>query len=201
WTLHCPDCKDWCQTSIPSGLMLWHEGQFSSLASHRGSKRCVQAATRQRNKQSRTNDVRLLSRSHSLITAFSPSHCRSPPPPSDNCPGIEVVWPDDLRPFLMLFPWGRYHSGPDALPYTIDITQPSAPRARSKYCTHTRFQGSACDECTDVHRHILHLSEIARDPKQHTNYKYLGLGHLQDIAKTYAEQIKVLKLQVRVHSL
>jgi hypothetical protein len=73
WTLRCPDCKDWCQTSIPSGLMLWHEGQFSSLASHRGSKRCVQAATRQRNEQSRTDDVRLLSRSHSLITAFSPS--------------------------------------------------------------------------------------------------------------------------------
>ncbi|KAG2142384.1 hypothetical protein DEU56DRAFT_699584, partial [Suillus clintonianus] len=123
-----------------------------------------------------------------------------PSPPSDNCPGIAVVWPDDLRPFLMLFPWGRYHSGPDALPYTIDITQPSAPRARSKYCTHTRFQGSACDECTDVHRHILHLSEIARDPKHHTNYKYLGLGHLQDIAKTYAEQIKMLKLQELNHS-
>ncbi|KAG1738939.1 hypothetical protein EDD22DRAFT_787131 [Suillus occidentalis] len=68
------------------------------------------------------------------------------------------------------------------------------------YCTHTRFQGSACDECTDVHRHILHLSKITQDPKQHTNYKYLSLAHLQDIMKTYAKQIKVLKLQELNHS-
>jgi hypothetical protein len=41
WTLCCPDCKVWCHTSTPSGLMLWHEGQFSSLVSHRGSKQCI----------------------------------------------------------------------------------------------------------------------------------------------------------------
>lgn len=100
----------------------------------------------------------------------------------------------------MLFPWSRYHDGPDALPFTIDSTQPSAPRARSKHCSHARFQGSPCGECSDVHRHIVHLSEIARDPKHHTNYKFLGLGHMQDIAKTYADQIKQLKLQVHLHS-
>jgi hypothetical protein len=54
-TLRCPDCKTWCQTSIPSGLMLWHEGQFSSLVSHRGSKRCIQA--KQRTEQEPITDV------------------------------------------------------------------------------------------------------------------------------------------------
>ncbi|KAG1893164.1 uncharacterized protein F5891DRAFT_1131378 [Suillus fuscotomentosus] len=78
--------------------------------------------------------------------------------------------------------------------------QPSAPHARSKHCSHARFQGSPCGECSDVHRHIVHLSEIARDTKHHTNYKFLGLGHMQDIAKTYADQIKQLKLQELNHS-
>ncbi|KAG2049242.1 hypothetical protein BDR06DRAFT_984500 [Suillus hirtellus] len=37
---------------------------------------------------------------------------------------------------------------------------------------------------------------IARTPKVHTNYKFLGLAHVQDVARTYAEQIKQLKLQL-----
>ncbi|KAG2139089.1 uncharacterized protein EDB93DRAFT_1298960, partial [Suillus bovinus] len=87
--------------------------------------------------------------------------CRlSPSLHLDDCPGIAVVWPDDLRPFLMLFPWSWYHNGPDALPFTIDT----------------------------------------RDPKHHTNYKFLSLGHMQDIVKTYADQIKQLKLQQLNHS-
>ncbi|KAG2029090.1 hypothetical protein BDR03DRAFT_1051571, partial [Suillus americanus] len=39
-----------------------------------------------------------------------------------------------------------------------------------------------------------------RNPKHHTSYKFLGLGHMQDIVKTYADQIKQLKLQELNHS-
>lgn len=27
------------------------------------------------------------------------------PPAGHDCAGLTVVWPDDLRPFAMLFPW------------------------------------------------------------------------------------------------
>jgi hypothetical protein len=39
---------------------------------------------------------------------------------------------------------------------------------------------------------------LQRTPKVHTNYKFLGLAHVQDIARNYAEQIKQLKLQVHL---
>lgn len=68
WTLRCPDCKEWCQTSIPSGLMLWHEGQFSSLVSHRGSKRCIQAKRQTEQAQSLLCSDTLVA-SKSLITS------------------------------------------------------------------------------------------------------------------------------------
>jgi hypothetical protein len=35
-----------------------------------------------------------------------------------------------------------------------------------------------------------------RNPKSHTNYHYLGLAHMQDLAKGYADQTSQLKLQV-----
>jgi hypothetical protein len=44
--------------------------------------------------------------------------------------------------------------------------------------------------------HIARIAEVARDPKSHTNYKFLGLAHMQDIARTYANQLNDLKLQV-----
>ncbi|KAG1798230.1 uncharacterized protein HD556DRAFT_1440566 [Suillus plorans] len=94
-----------------------------------------------------------------------------------------------------MFPWESYHDGPNALPFTVDITHPSEPRARSKHCDPNMFDGSPCSECAIVHKHISWLVEIARDPKAHTNYKYLGLAHMQDIAKMYAAQVKELKLQ------
>ncbi|KIK44260.1 hypothetical protein CY34DRAFT_23175 [Suillus luteus UH-Slu-Lm8-n1] len=94
-----------------------------------------------------------------------------------------------------MFPWESYHDGPNALPFTVDITNPSEPRARSKHCHSDTFEGSPCCECAIVHKHISRLVEIARDPKAHTNYKYLGLAHMQDIAKMYAAQVKELKLQ------
>jgi hypothetical protein len=44
WRLLCPDCKQWVQTSMSSQLPLWHPGQFSSLSSHRGGKKCIKAS-------------------------------------------------------------------------------------------------------------------------------------------------------------
>ncbi|KAG1852547.1 hypothetical protein F4604DRAFT_1933696 [Suillus subluteus] len=53
----------------------------------------------------------------------------------------------------------------------------------------------SCNECAIVHKHISQLVEIAWDLKAHTNYKYLGLAHMQDVTKMYAAQVKQLKLQ------
>ncbi|KAG2044115.1 hypothetical protein BDR03DRAFT_977769 [Suillus americanus] len=41
----------------------------------------------------------------------------------------------------------------------------------------------------------LRAPPAVNDLKAHTNYKYLGLVHMQDIAKIYAAQVKELKLQ------
>ncbi|KAG0692024.1 hypothetical protein DFH29DRAFT_818403 [Suillus ampliporus] len=57
------------------------------------------------------------------------------------------------------------------------------------------IQGLPCNECTDLTVHVDHLIEIAQDLKPHTNYQFLGLAHLQDLARSYAEQVKKLKLQ------
>ncbi|KAG1725127.1 hypothetical protein EDB19DRAFT_1599983, partial [Suillus lakei] len=40
WELLCPDCAEWCQTGIHSGINLWISGQFVSLSNHRGSRKC-----------------------------------------------------------------------------------------------------------------------------------------------------------------
>ncbi|KAG1858796.1 hypothetical protein DFJ58DRAFT_840379 [Suillus subalutaceus] len=93
----------------------------------------------------------------------------------------------------MLFPWERYHNGLDALPFFIDTQNPSAIRLQSKRCL---SYGTPCDECTEIPLHVKHLADIARTPRAHTNYKFLGLAHVQDITRTYAEQIKQLKLQI-----
>jgi hypothetical protein len=34
WSLRCPGCKEWCQTSISSSIPLWAAGQFKSLSNH-----------------------------------------------------------------------------------------------------------------------------------------------------------------------
>jgi hypothetical protein len=97
----------------------------------------------------------------------------------------------------MLFPWERYHNGPDSLPFTLDISNLTMPRARSKLCLgSSATQDLPCDECADVPAHIARLAEVARAPKSRTNYRYLGLAHMQDIARSYAEQANTLKLQV-----
>lgn len=115
----------------------------------------------------------------------------------DLCTGVPIVWPDDMRPFVMLFPWERYHNGQDALPFTIDTRDPSALYARSKSCVvFTPHEGTPCHNCADVHEHVAHLIKIAQDPKPNTNYRFLGLGHLQDLLKASTEQVKHLKLQV-----
>ncbi|KAG1813664.1 uncharacterized protein BJ212DRAFT_1482561 [Suillus subaureus] len=93
----------------------------------------------------------------------------------------------------MLFPWEHYHNGPDALPFFIDTRNPSALRLQSKHCL---SYGTPCDECTEIPLHVECLADIAHTPKAHTNYKFLGLAHVQDVARTYAEQIKQLKLQL-----
>ncbi|KAG2035575.1 hypothetical protein BDR03DRAFT_1012434 [Suillus americanus] len=94
-----------------------------------------------------------------------------------------------------MFPWESYHNGLNALPFTVNITHPSEPRARSKHCDSTAFEGSPCSECAIVHKHISQLVKIVRDPKAHTNCKYLSIGHMQNLAKMYAAQVKELKLQ------
>ncbi|KAG1760014.1 hypothetical protein EDD22DRAFT_955328 [Suillus occidentalis] len=96
----------------------------------------------------------------------------------------------------MLFPWECYHNGPDSLPFTLDISNPTMPQAQSKLCLGSlAMQDLPCDECADVPAHIARLAEVARDPKSRTNYRYLGLAHMQDIARSYAKQANTLKLQ------
>ncbi|KAG2740437.1 hypothetical protein P692DRAFT_20753352 [Suillus brevipes Sb2] len=198
WRLRCPDCNEWSQTSIPSTVPLWSEGQFKSLSNHRGSKKCAQSVMKKK-KQLPAGNVYvsyhlLIDRYHYVTDIRYPSIMS--PLDERACAGIPINWPDDVRPFLVMFPWESYHDGPNALPFTVDITHPSEPRARSKHCDPNTFDGSPCGECAIVHKHISRLVEIARDPKAHTNYKYLGLAHMQDIAKMYAAQVKELKLQV-----
>ncbi|KAG2096550.1 uncharacterized protein F5147DRAFT_583983 [Suillus discolor] len=115
----------------------------------------------------------------------------------ETCTGVPVLWPEDLRPFLMLFPWEHYHSGPDSLPFTVDISNCATPRARSKLCLGcSAMQDIPCEECADIPTHIACIAEVTRDPKSHTNYKFLGLAHMQDIARIYANKLNELKLQV-----
>jgi hypothetical protein len=118
-------------------------------------------------------------------------------PQPQTCAGVSILWPEDLRLFPMLFPWERYHNGPDSLPFTLDISNPTMPQARSKLCLGSLVtQDLPCDECADVPAHIARLAEVARAPKSCTNYRYLSLAHMQDIARSYAEQANTLKLQV-----
>lgn len=97
----------------------------------------------------------------------------------------------------MVFPWERYHEGPDSLPFLVDLTTPSKPRLRSKCCKlSSPLADVPCDECADISQHVNHLADAARNPKSHTNYRYLGLAHMQDLAKGYADQTRQLRLQV-----
>ncbi|KAG1753401.1 hypothetical protein EDB19DRAFT_1824124 [Suillus lakei] len=96
----------------------------------------------------------------------------------------------------MAFPWAQYHDGPDGLPFTVDITIPRLPHTRSKLCSHlTIREDYPCDECGEMYTHIYRLIDIARNPKAHTNYKFLGLAHMQDLVKKHADQVNELKLQ------
>ncbi|KAG1877634.1 hypothetical protein DFJ58DRAFT_720422 [Suillus subalutaceus] len=96
----------------------------------------------------------------------------------------------------MFLPWERYYDGLDGLPFVINLTLPSTPYIRSKCCfMSTLVEGSPCGECAELSAYVDHLSQTARDPKPHTNYKYLGLANMQDIAQSYADQARQLKLQ------
>ncbi|KAG2352294.1 hypothetical protein BDR07DRAFT_1314420 [Suillus spraguei] len=59
----------------------------------------------------------------------------------------------------------------------------------------TLIEGLPCGKCAALSAHVNHLSQTARDPKPHTNYKYLGLANMQDIAQSYADQAWQLRLQ------
>lgn len=48
WELLYPDCAEWCQTGIHSGIDLWISGQFVSLSNHRGSRKCLQRAAQKK---------------------------------------------------------------------------------------------------------------------------------------------------------
>ncbi|KAG1737003.1 hypothetical protein EDB19DRAFT_1597620, partial [Suillus lakei] len=112
------------------------------------------------------------------------------------CPGLTVAWPQDLRPFTMLFPWERYHKGPDSLPFLVDISNSAMPHVRSKRCRlSTLLKGVPCDECAEISQHVTHLVDAAWNPKSHTNYCFLGLAHMQDLTKGYADQTRQLRLQ------
>ncbi|KAG2150792.1 hypothetical protein DEU56DRAFT_908430 [Suillus clintonianus] len=96
----------------------------------------------------------------------------------------------------MVFPWEHYHEGVDSVPFLVDLTNPSKPRVRSKCCKLTSLlEDVLCDECADISQHINHLADTAQNPKSHTNYRFLGLAHMQDLAKCYANQTRQLKLQ------
>ncbi|KAG1782210.1 hypothetical protein EV702DRAFT_1240022 [Suillus placidus] len=141
WELLCPDCAQWCQTGIHSGIDLWIFGQFVSLSNHCGSRKCHQMAAK--NKLSAPQKVFNLPSTHSSVTSNEMSAVLAPPPGRD-CAGLTVVWPDNLPPFIM---------------------------------------------------YITHLEDIAQNPKLHTNYRFLGLSHMQALAKGYADQTRQLKLQ------
>ncbi|KAG1784491.1 uncharacterized protein HD556DRAFT_1451724 [Suillus plorans] len=194
WELLCPDCAEWCQTGIHSGINLWISGQFVSLSNHRGSRKCDQTAKKKLSAHQKDNKVFDVPSTCSGVTSNDTSALLAPPP-GLNCADLTVVWPDDLRPFTMLLPWERYHEGPDSLPFLVDITHPSKPRVRSRRCRlSTLLEGVPCDECADISQHVSQLAEAARDPKPHTNYRFLGLAHMQDLAKGYADQTRQLKL-------
>ncbi|KAG1841139.1 hypothetical protein DFJ58DRAFT_732592 [Suillus subalutaceus] len=198
WELLCPDCAEWCQTGIHSGIDLWIPGQFVSLSNHRGSRKCHQkAAQKQLRAPEKDNNMCNVPAtcSSQLVTSNDTRVLRFAAAPT-HCAGLAVVWPDDLWPFTMLFPWERYHEGPDSLPFLVDLSIPSKPRAYSKHCKLvTSLEGVPCDECAEISQHITHLADAARNPKSHTNYHFLGLAHMQDLAKGYADQTRQLKLQ------
>ncbi|KAG2105516.1 uncharacterized protein F5147DRAFT_775291 [Suillus discolor] len=195
WSICCPDCEEWCQTSLPSGIPLWDTGHFNALSAHRGSKKCLQTIAR-RHKEARNVSAsdEPITRSPSFTSDQSTYNFSAAHP--DNCPGLLVVWLQDLPPFIMFLPWERYHDGLDGLPFIINLTQPSTPYIRSKCCfMSTLIKGSPCGECTELSAHVNHLSQTAWDPKPHTNYKYLGLTNMRDIAQSYADQARQLRLQ------
>ncbi|KAG2753036.1 hypothetical protein P692DRAFT_20723497, partial [Suillus brevipes Sb2] len=199
--LLCPDCGEWCKTGVHSQIGLWADGHFRSLSNHRMSRKCEATAKKKRQAGTMPSAAPLPRSSISESDRYASCQFISVPFHDtfqhQTCAGISVVWPEDLRPFAMLFPWERYHAGPDSLPFTVDISNCTTPRARSKRClARSAVQGLPCEECADVPMHIARIAEVARDPKSHTNYKFLGLAHMQDIARTYANQLNDLKLQV-----
>ncbi|KAG2086483.1 hypothetical protein BD769DRAFT_1373554, partial [Suillus cothurnatus] len=46
--LQCPECEEWCQTGIHSGIPLWISGHFKSFSNHQGSRKCKAAAKKER---------------------------------------------------------------------------------------------------------------------------------------------------------
>ncbi|KAG2054350.1 hypothetical protein BDR06DRAFT_971579 [Suillus hirtellus] len=161
WTLQCPDCDKWCQTSVSSDIPLFAPGQFKAFSNHQGSKKCLHAAAVKRQTvSSNMPDGNEALASQPIPSDHQLSYSTSPYPVTTICTGIPVLWLEDLRPFVMLFPWERYHDGPNALPSLVDS-----------------------------------MRALPADPQSHTNYKFLGLGHMQNIARGYADQMKQLKLQ------
>ncbi|KAG1772528.1 hypothetical protein EV702DRAFT_1048648 [Suillus placidus] len=183
WSIRCPDCEEWCETSLLSRIPLWDTGHFNALSAHRGSKKCLRTIA-QRHKEVRNVSDEPITRSPSFTSDQS------------TCPGLLVVWPQDLPPFIMILPWEHYHNGLDGLPFVVNLAQSTTPFIRSKCCfMSTLIEGSPCSECAALSAHVDHLSQTARNPKPHTNYKYLGLANMQDIAQSYADQARQLKLQ------
>ncbi|KAG1721992.1 hypothetical protein EDD22DRAFT_983034 [Suillus occidentalis] len=67
----------------------------------------------------------------------------------------------------------------------------------STHCTAITSDHTSCSAPTPgvPHSNVNHLADAARNPKSHTNYRYLGLAHMQDLAKGYADQTRQLRLQ------
>ncbi|KAG2124873.1 hypothetical protein DEU56DRAFT_963173 [Suillus clintonianus] len=156
WRLLCPECGSWCQTSVHTALPLCTPGQFKSLTNHRGSKKCAATASKKQkhNTQKAGTMIKPSFQSDQPSNAYDRNIMCSDISSLKRdivCPGIPINWPDDLHTFAMSFPWARYHDRPDGLPFTVDITVPRLPHARSKLCTHlTIREDFPCEECETV---------------------------------------------------
>ncbi|KAG1875633.1 hypothetical protein DFJ58DRAFT_873229 [Suillus subalutaceus] len=76
------------------------------------------------------------------LVAFSHQNSQPPPGPSldyNLCAGVPIIWPEDMRPLVMLFPWERYHDGQDGLPFTIDTWLTRAHLLLPRVNTRTLF--------------------------------------------------------------
>ncbi|KAG1816655.1 hypothetical protein DFJ58DRAFT_850429 [Suillus subalutaceus] len=120
------------------------KAKFIPLRNHRGSKKCAQTVTNKQKQHVRNVSDEPTPRS---LVAFSHQNSQPPPGPSldyNLCAGVPIIWPEDMRPLVMLFPWERYHDGQDGLPFTIDTWLTRAHLLLPRVNTRTLFALRFC---------------------------------------------------------